>query len=513
MADNQIKLVIKAVDKATGPLNKITERINKFKSPFKAIGKDFGSFFNAAGIPAVGSALKNVGSEVVSLGAKLAAMGAAAGFALYSIVKNSVDAGDKLSEVADRVGLSVDTFASLQYAAAQADVSQEQFNDSMDTFNKRLGEAKAGGGPLLTFLKKVSPALAKQVVGAKTTESALSLMTDAFSRIEDPAKRAALQAAVFGKGALAMGGFLAQGSAAIQAQQVEYLRLAGSQEAWARASGILDNALRKTETAFLGLGSTIGGALFPVFEKLADKLTKFIEDNRDGLKKWAEGSAAAIQRWLDSGGFDRLVNWFSKIADGIGWVVDKLGPWGVAIAAGAVLIAPLVVALGGLAVAFVGVLGALAPFGFAIAGVIGFATIMANVALVIHKNWDALIWTFEDLGATAVHQLSAIKDAFFSLWDSVKGIVDKLGGAMSILQNPIGAAFKGGKMLFEHVTAASSQRMLGAQAAAPVTQSLQSTEAKVSVDFNNLPPGARVSRDPRSTQPVDLSMGYTGVHP
>jgi hypothetical protein len=38
-------------------------------------------------------------------------------------------------------------------------------------------------------------------------------------------------------------------------------------------------------------------------------------------------------------------------------------------------------------------------------------------------------------------------------------------------------------------------------------------EAHVTVDFANLPKGARVTQDPRSTAPLDLSMGYSMVTP
>ena len=39
------------------------------------------------------------------------------------------------------------------------------------------------------------------------------------------------------------------------------------------------------------------------------------------------------------------------------------------------------------------------------------------------------------------------------------------------------------------------------------------TEARVSVDFSNLPRGARVTADPNSTAPVSLDVGYSGVMP
>lgn len=46
-------------------------------------------------------------------------------------------------------------------------------------------------------------------------------------------------------------------------------------------------------------------------------------------------------------------------------------------------------------------------------------------------------------------------------------------------------------------------------AAAALLQS--KSEARVSVDFSNLPAGARVSTDPTSSAPLDVNAGYSMV--
>jgi len=170
-----LSLIIKAVDKATAPLRAINARMKQFTAPVRKLNNSFRALSEEAGIPRlakafgrVGGSLRKVGSETMALGLKITAMAAGAAYGLYHIVRGAVDAGDKLGEMAQRVGLSVDAYAQLQFAAAQADVEQEQFTSSMDQFNKRLGEMKAGGGAMLEFLQKVSPVLARQMKGAKS---------------------------------------------------------------------------------------------------------------------------------------------------------------------------------------------------------------------------------------------------------------------------------------------------------------------------------------------------------
>lgn len=533
-----LELVIKAVDKATAPVRALTVQIHKLTAPLKnmkifdRIGK-LGDALNVGGvmkgIGGVGGALKNVGGEVFALVGKLAGIALAAGAAFFSIVHGAMESGDKLGEVAARVGLTVDAFASLGFAAAQADVDQEQFNGAMDKFNKNLGDMKAGkGGEFLHFLNEISPALAKQMKAAKGTEAALSLMTDAFAKIDDPAKQAILASHAFGKSGLQMGQFLHQGSAAIQEQQLRYMELTGSQEEFARGAGALDNATRESSVAFTGLRNAVAGALFPALTELSRLVTKFLTSNRDGLTKWANNAAAAIKKWLDGGGFDRLVENLTSVATWIGKVVDWLGPMGTALTAVGILALPLIASLGSLGVAVISLAIEAIPmmvaaFGFvapvmvsAATGVMGFLTALAPAVLAIAPfilaagalvflaktigdNWGDLSFIFKDWA-------NSLKWAVLDAWTAVKPILEKLSMFFGET-SPFGLALSAGNAVSSALTPSA------VAAAAPVSTSLQSTEARVSVDFANLPAGARVTSDPLSSQPVDLSMGYSSVQP
>jgi hypothetical protein len=465
-----LSLVIRAIDKATGPLARISSQIARTTAPIRAR------------LGGVGSAAMGVGREFGALGAKIAGMAAVGGFALYHFTKSTVDAGDKLDEMSKRVGLSVDAFAQLQFAAAQADVDTEAFASAMDQFNKRLGEAKAGGGPLLSFLKKVSPALAMQVRGAKSTEEALGLMTSAFEKVEDPGKRAALAAAVFGKSGLQMGQFLGQGNKAIDEQRKKYFALAGSQAKFAEESGELDNTMRETEIAFEGATRALAVEFFPVFKELATSLRDFLSANRAGLQKWARETGAAISAWVQGGGLQRLTNTLGDIASTVGTVVTALGGLKtVAIGIGAIAVAPLAVSIGNLAVSLAQLLPAMAPFLVAAAPFIAALVGVSAAVYQLHKNWNDL------------------KEAF-GTWDGWK---TTLGGIGSAIADPFSFA-EGQEMRQKDLAVEEArQRMAGASR----------TETRVAVDFSNLPRGARVTQAGDSAAPVDLGVGYSMVGP
>ncbi len=506
--DFPITLTIRALDKASGPLRAMTARLDKITAPFRSFGKTFGDFSKAAnlggvvaGFKGVGSAMSNVGTQAFALGSKIFAMAGVAGFALFSVVKSAVNAGDELAMMADRVGMGVDAFASLRHAANLADVDQEKFNSSMDQFSKRLGQMKANGGPLLAFLNKVSPALGKQLKGVTSTKQGFDLLTDAMSKITDKGKIAALEDAAFGKGGKGMGGWMHGGAAGIQDAQLAYMELVGSQEAFARGAGDLDNAMKNTETAFLGLRSAALGALFPAFTKLANTLTDFMVQNRDGIKQWATDTAAAITAWVQGGGIDRLVAGFKDFAANIAPLFTLIGGLkGVFVAVAAFMAGPLVMAVGGavsslvsLGIALAPLAAAVLPFIVAAAPFILAAVGIALAAKAIYDNWDDLGLFFSDLWRDT-------GDTFARAWAWISPIVDKIANAVALISNPLDALRKGGTLAVNTLLGTGGSA-LGAEQAKPKGAG----SVAVAVDFGNVPKGVKVNA--QSTQPLDLSVG------
>ena len=268
------------------------------------------------------------------------------------------------------------------------------------------------GGEFLSFLNSISPAFAKQMKAAKGSEAGLALLTDAFAKIDDPAKRASLAAHAFGKSNAQMGVWLHGGSAAIHEQQLEFMRLSGSQEKFASGAGDLDNATRRTETAFSGLRSTVAAELFPALTKMSNWATEFLVENRGGIEAWAKKTGAAISDWVDGGGLDRLAEGLKNVADKIGKVIDFLGPIGLAAVIGAVTLAPLITSLATLGASLVVVAPQIAAFGSALVWVAGivapvllafspFILLLGSIIFLgktIHDNWDELAFLFKDWG-------------------------------------------------------------------------------------------------------------------
>lgn len=555
MAKVPVEVIIKALDRTAPALNAAARNMVKLRAtvarlnPFggltraiqgSAFGSAFGRMRRAMGLGALGAQVEGLKSRVLRLGEPLKQLGTRlAGLSVAGVgmgaamMAASVRAGGALQQLSARAGTSVDWFASTRYAAEQAGVGGEVFGAAMGQLNKQLGEMTVGtGGPMLAFLRQVSPTLATQMKGAKTSEAAMELLAKAFGRIEDPQRRAALAAKVFGAGAVQMGDFLHAGNASIDERRQRFLALAGSQEALAKNAEGLQTAMKDAHTAFGGLRDAAMAQLMPAIALLARTAADFMAAHRDELREWASNAAAAIKAWVDSGGIQRLVDGLQSVARVAGWLVDRLGATGTALAAVAALSPSMVAglvgivaqagklvftllpplatgvwaavtamaswaataipaamtALGGFAVAAWAAVAPLLPF-------IAAGAALAFLGKTIYDNWDELAYTFRDLG-------NSLRWAIIDTWAKVKPILEKMAAYLGPLMGAgFNAALSVGDTVVDKLTPEA------ASAAAP-----QPAETTVKVDFTNLPRGARVATE-STAGAVDTSLGYAAVTP
>jgi hypothetical protein len=125
-------------------------------------------------------------------------------------------------------------------------------------------------------------------LGGLAPEEQFKLLGDALNRIGDPTKKAALAMVVFGRSGTALLPMFSKGAAGINELQQKFrdLGITMSQEdidAAVQLTDTMDSLVRVLKFAFF----SIGGALVPVLEELAEKLivvskpvTQWIKDNK-----------------------------------------------------------------------------------------------------------------------------------------------------------------------------------------------------------------------------------------
>lgn len=469
-----LSIILRTVDRYTAGLKDANAKIDKAFKPYRDFGKEFGKFSDNIGLPKLRSALGNVGTELKNLTLGVAAFGAVAAVAGAHVFKSWLDDADELRDVAKRIGFSIDSLAQLRFVGGQEGV--EDLDGALEKMSKNLGEAKAKSGSLFSFLGKVSPALRKQVLAAKSNEEAFFLFADAMAKIEDPAKRAAFATKVFGKSGQPLINMLANGSQAVRQQMEEYFRLAGSQEDAANKADEMNDSFGLVKAGLDRVKASIITGLAPAVLKITEKMRAWLADpeNQRKITQWIEDFGTKLP-----GRIQALIDAIKGIGAAIKPVWDMIGgAKGALLAFVAIKTAPLVSSLFGVVSALTQVItgiraasaaaaagGGAGPGGAGgvpggAAGVLGFAGLTAVAATNVIQGKGQI----KDLIRSNILPSQTFGD-----------IMPKMGAP---LLTGAGAAGRDG-------------------------------EVRVKVDFTNAPKGARVSTETRGeVGAVDVTTGY-----
>ncbi len=522
-----LSIVVGTVDKATAKFEAINRQISRLTAPVRRLNNRLAALGRAAGTEGLGEKFSKAGEALSGIGdmAKVAvgglvAVAGAAGLGVHAMVEMTGQF-DELTRHAARLGLTVDEFSQLRFAAKANGIEVETFDASMDKFNKTLGEARMGQGALFSLLSKVSPALLKQLRAAKGNGQSFDLLADAMAKLQDPAKQAILATAAFGKSGGPLVDLLKQGSAGVEQFKKQFLNLAGSQEAGARAAAGLDDMLDEMDATMTGVKTTIFTALAPAFKDLLGRAMKFFSENRAQLTQWIDAFAAKLPGAISTAAaaLGGIVDTVKRLWDFVGGANGVLNIFET-IVAGKVLFALLSVGKAITALGWVGMKAGIValfnPVGLVLAAV---AALAAGAFLVI-KNWDQVKLFFVAAGEVIAEAWHAVADAvsgvFSGLLDEVVAEIEHAVALFNRVKNffdPSGQEgdthrVEGGPIFARNPANVAAAAALPALPAASIPTGGQSSQAHVTVDFNNMPKGAKATVDPRSTADLDTSTGY-----
>jgi hypothetical protein len=152
-----------------------------------------------------------------SLQGALGALGGAAALGgLTALAQRSLDYASSLGEVAQQLGVTTKDLQTYRYAATQVGVSQEEMDKGLAKLTVTMGQAREGVKKPVAAFKELGDVLGKDILkNAATAGDAIPLIADALNKVEDPARRAALEVAIFGKTGQKLDTLLAGGSGAV----------------------------------------------------------------------------------------------------------------------------------------------------------------------------------------------------------------------------------------------------------------------------------------------------------
>ncbi len=248
---------------------------NKANSQAQGVARKFKSIFKGVGL---------------SIAAGLSVVG------LKRVITSSLNAADAIAKGAAKANIGTGAYQELTFALDKFDVSQQQVSSGLMAFTKRLGEARAGTGTLVTFLKKYDEALLDSLTSAESNEQALNIFMEALGGVKNDADRAALSAAAFSRSAgVGIASALKDGGKALDQWRKK-----------ARDFGIVVDAdiLEKAEDAkdrFATLAQVVQSETIVAMSDLVGVLSSpaFLDSLRDAVKLTA--SLAKVMALLASG--------------------------------------------------------------------------------------------------------------------------------------------------------------------------------------------------------------------
>jgi len=146
------------------------------------------------------------------------------GTKLVGLVRKFDDFYSALDTTSKNMGIAVEQYQKLSFAARQNSVSQEELGGSLTKLSKTLYSARKDGGSALESFKQLGIGQ-DQVKSFKTADQALFAISDRLNKIQDPIKKTALAQELLGKNSKNMVPWLSQGSDAIRKQTAEAERL------------------------------------------------------------------------------------------------------------------------------------------------------------------------------------------------------------------------------------------------------------------------------------------------
>ena len=359
--EEKLRLVLSAIDKTAAPLRAMNRRIEALTAPVRKVRNAFRSLAQEAHLDKLGAGIAKVAGWARNLA--IAAVGAGAGFLAF--VERTAEAADNLSEFTRLVGINVEDFQELQFAAKRAGIENETFAASMRALSINVGRAQAGTGKLAGLLKKVAPSVLKQVQGAKDTGAALEVVLSAMRRLPKEAQRNALATAAFGNAQLALLATLSPDELNGFREEARKLGIVLSSDAAAGAESLMDN-FDDLKASTLGLARSIAVSLFPDLQRVTDRMLEWIKSHRDLILTKGREWVIKIAK-----GVEALANWLVEAVPQFADFVEHMGGLKVILGGMALLtLAPLAASIVSLAGAF-GALGiASAPL-LAVAAALG----------------------------------------------------------------------------------------------------------------------------------------------
>jgi hypothetical protein len=505
-----VDVVITAIDKISAPIRKINQKLAAMAVPARKLNAALAQLGTELRMDRLAESVGNVGVKLadVAHGATqsakrisyLATAGVGAIGGLFALAVTTAKTGEAALVTAQKIGLSVQAFQRLNYAAGISNVETEAFSAGMRALSRNMAEAAKGGKEAAQGFIFAGIRIKDAAGKLKGGDQVLLDIADRFAAMPDGVTKTALAMKLFGKSGADLIPLLNLGSRGVRQlmQEADRLGVVMTDAQAAMADDFADNVDR-LKIGFLALKDVIGVAVMPAFNDLVVSLREWIVANRalvaTRVQEFAVSFGNAVRALLDPTSearrqiaavweqITRAGDAFARASQIVGgplnaamlliaaWTLAPLVTSAVALTSAFVSLLPAVVAVASrlaimawpaIAAGVMAVVGAVGSFTTAllagygplaafnlmlaanpIGAVLIGLTALAGAALLIYKNWGPIKEWFIGLWGAIVEdfhrRVEVIKKLIGLVADGVKWVLS-LGTGKAIAAPPVPAS-------------------------------------------------------------------------
>jgi len=241
---------------------------------------------------------------------KIGLAAAAAGAGLAVLIKKGIDELDKLDEVSQKIGVTVESLSSLGKVAKIEGMSIDELAGSLVKLTRTISEANTGSEAAAQTFKSMG----LDPSTFKNSEDALLQISDKFSQYRDGLNKTALAVELFGKAGAGMIPFLNQGSDVIKqirndldsfgnASTKAAVEAAEFNDRMAKMGIVVSTLFQKFVSELLPTLNNFTQGLFDTFtysDMVRNEINKLVAIQ---AVRWAENLAIAFAHIVDVGVF------------------------------------------------------------------------------------------------------------------------------------------------------------------------------------------------------------------
>jgi hypothetical protein len=236
--------------------------------------------------------------------------------ALTAFVKQSLDATDRLRDLAEQSGITVEQLSRLGFAAAQSGSDLPTLTAGLRALSKQAAEAARGSDSAAAAFAALGVSVTDSTGAIKSADALLVEIADAVSQYEDGVAKAAIAQQLFGKSGAELIPLLNSGSEGIAelTAKADRLGITVSTQT-ADAVSEFNDRLDALKAQAAQVGTKIGLAFIPTLSRLVDAFSNSA-GGADALRA-VSGSLAAALKVVATVGFG-VVTVFERLGNGLG---------------------------------------------------------------------------------------------------------------------------------------------------------------------------------------------------